>query len=51
MRYSPTALHAEFGRGFTYVAAHREEHRTPSGNMQAFTYCLCRREAAPDPAT
>lgn len=35
--------HAEFGPGFAYVAAHREEHRTPGGSVQAFTYCLCRR--------
>lgn len=44
MCYSVAALHAELGPGFVYVAAHREEHRTPSGNVQAFTYCLCRRE-------
>jgi SAM-dependent methyltransferase len=43
MRYSPAALHAEFADGFAYVAAHREEHRTPSGSVQAFTYCLYRR--------
>lgn len=42
-RYSPSALHAEFGSGFEQVAAHREEHRTPTGAIQAFTYCLCRR--------
>jgi SAM-dependent methyltransferase len=46
-RYSPEALHAEFGQGFAFVTAHREEHRTPSGAMQAFTYCLCRRAGAP----
>jgi len=46
MRYSPDALHAEFGAGFEYVAAHREEHHTPMGGVQAFTYCLCRRAAA-----
>jgi SAM-dependent methyltransferase len=44
MRYSPAALHAEFGPGFRSVAAHREEHRTPSGAIQAFVYCLCQRE-------
>ncbi|MDA1080291.1 MAG: class I SAM-dependent methyltransferase [Gemmatimonadetes bacterium] len=44
VRYSPSTLHAEFGSGFAYVAAHREEHRTPTGAIQAFTYCLCRRE-------
>jgi SAM-dependent methyltransferase len=46
IRYSPASLHAEFGAGFSYVKAEREEHRTPSGSMQAFTYCLCRRIAA-----
>ena len=43
MRYSPEALHAEFGAGFLFVTARREEHRTPTGRIQAFTYCLCRR--------
>jgi SAM-dependent methyltransferase len=43
MRYSPGALHAEFGDGFTFVDAAREEHHTPAGGDQAFTYCLCRR--------
>ena len=43
VRYSPGTLHAEFGPGFEYVAAHREEHHTPMGGVQAFTYCLCRR--------
>ena len=43
MRYSPDALHAEFGSGFQFVKAEREEHRTPSCAIQAFTYCLCRR--------
>jgi SAM-dependent methyltransferase len=44
MRYSPAALHAEFGQGFAFVTAHRE---TPSGAAQAFTYCLCRRAGSP----
>ncbi len=43
MRYSPTSLHAAFGAGFQYLTAQREEHRTPGGSVQAFTYCLCRR--------
>lgn len=50
MRYSPAALHAEFGAGFAYVEAHREEHRTPAGSLQAFTYCLCRRVAVVETA-
>ena len=43
VRYTPDALHAELGAGFAMVAAHREEHHTPSGAVQAFTYCLCTR--------
>ena len=46
MRYSPAALHAQFGEGFAFVAAYREEHRTPTGAVQAFTYCLCQRRTA-----
>lgn len=42
-RYSPTALAAEYSEGFSLVSAHREEHVTPSGSRQAFTYCLLRR--------
>ena len=42
--YSPSAMHAEFGRGFTLLDSEREDHRTPSGVIQAFVYCLCRME-------
>lgn len=41
-RYSAGALHAEFGSGFTLLHSEREVHTTPSGAVQAFTYCLCR---------
>lgn len=41
-RYSPAALQREFGRDFLIVESRREEHATPSGALQAFTYCLCR---------
>jgi SAM-dependent methyltransferase len=41
-RYSPDALHAEFGEGFAVVEREREAHHTPSGGVQWFTYCLCR---------
>lgn len=41
-RYSPEALHGEFGPGFELVERHRELHTTPSGATQAFTYCVCR---------
>ena len=42
VRYSPDAMHAEFGAAFTLVDSVREDHRTPAGSTQAFTYCLCR---------
>ena len=41
-RYSPEALHAEFGASFRLMASEREEHVTPRGVHQAFIYCLCR---------
>ncbi|WP_321917045.1 class I SAM-dependent methyltransferase [Paraburkholderia sp. J11-2] len=43
MRYSPDALHAEFGAPFTLLRQEREEHHTPSGGIQRFIYCLCRK--------
>jgi 2-polyprenyl-3-methyl-5-hydroxy-6-metoxy-1,4-benzoquinol methylase len=43
-RYSPVALHREFGAGFRLVDSHRESHQTPSGAVQAFTYCVLRYE-------
>ncbi len=43
VRYSPEALHAEFGTRFELLESHREVHTTPSGSQQAFTYCVCRR--------
>jgi SAM-dependent methyltransferase len=42
MRYSPEAMHAEFGADFRLLDSRREEHHTPSGSTQAFVYCLCR---------
>jgi SAM-dependent methyltransferase len=42
VRYSPDALHAQFGSGFRLLDSMREEHRTPAGSTQAFVYCLCR---------
>lgn len=45
-RYSAAALRGEFGDGFRIVESRREEHRTPSGAVQAFTYCLCRHQPA-----
>jgi 2-polyprenyl-3-methyl-5-hydroxy-6-metoxy-1,4-benzoquinol methylase len=46
MRYSAEGLHAEFGVPFTLLKHEREEHHTPSGAIQKFIYCLCRREAS-----
>jgi len=44
VRYSSDGLHAEFGASFRPLDSMREDHRTPSGLMQAFVYCLCRLE-------
>ena len=41
-RYSPVALHAEFGAPFHLMTSEREEHVTTAGVRQAFIYCLCR---------
>jgi hypothetical protein len=41
-RYSAAALHDELGPAFELVSSAREEHVTPMGVRQAFTYCLCR---------
>lgn len=46
-RYSPEGLHAEFGPEFRLLVSVREEHRTPGGRTQAFTYCLCRTGPSP----
>ena len=43
-RYSPSALHSQFGVDFRLLAGEREVHITPTGGEQAFTYCLCRFE-------
>ncbi len=42
-RYSPFALHAEFGNEFDLVDSSEETHVTPSGKNQNFIYCLCRK--------
>jgi 2-polyprenyl-3-methyl-5-hydroxy-6-metoxy-1,4-benzoquinol methylase len=41
-RYGPRELHGQFGSDFQLLESTREEHRTPAGAMQPFTYCLCR---------
>lgn len=41
-RYSPDALHEEFGDAFELIATEREVHVTPTAMEQAFNYCLFR---------
>ncbi|MDE3022061.1 MAG: class I SAM-dependent methyltransferase [Pseudomonadota bacterium] len=43
MRYRPETLHAEFGETFLLVAHEKESHQTPSGRIQQFVYCYCRK--------
>jgi len=45
MRYSPDALHAEFGSQFARLASATETHVTPWGTEQEFIYCYCRMPA------
>lgn len=42
MRYSPEALHAQFGESFVLLRQERETHHTPFGTVQKFIYCYCR---------
>ncbi len=42
-RYRPETLHAEFGDAFVLVEHEKEVHHTPSGNVQQFVYCCCRK--------
>ena len=41
-RYGTQELHGQFGSGFQLLESTREEHQTPAGAIQPFTYCLCR---------
>lgn len=50
VRYAPEQLHSEFGSDFQLVEGLREEHATPSGARQAFTYCLLRYEPLVSPS-
>lgn len=43
MRYSADKLHDEFGESFTLLNHKKEAHHTPSGTVQQFVYCYCRR--------
>jgi 2-polyprenyl-3-methyl-5-hydroxy-6-metoxy-1,4-benzoquinol methylase len=42
MRFTPDALHGEFGDDFTKIADAAEIHNTPWGAEQEFVYCYCR---------
>jgi len=46
MRYSADGLHAEFGAPFKLICQEKEAHHTPSGMVQKFVYCYCRKEDA-----
>lgn len=43
MRYRPDELHAEFGEAFALLKHKKEAHHTPTGTVQQFVYCYCRR--------
>jgi SAM-dependent methyltransferase len=43
MRYSADGLHDEFGESFKLLRHEKEAHHTPSGTVQQFVYCYCRR--------
>ena len=42
LRFTPEALHAEFGSDFARIASSTEMHTTPWGAEQEFVYCYCR---------
>ncbi len=42
LRFTPDALHAEFGDGFVKLEDATEIHETPGGTEQEFVYCYCR---------
>ncbi|MGH9716735.1 MAG: class I SAM-dependent methyltransferase [Candidatus Acidiferrales bacterium] len=44
VRYDAAALHGEFGAHFRAVESREEIHRTPSGVVQQYLFCLCRME-------
>jgi ubiquinone/menaquinone biosynthesis C-methylase UbiE len=43
IRYCADELHAEFGESFQLLHHEKEAHHTPSGKVQQFVYCYCRR--------
>ena len=44
VRYDAESLHNQFGVHFNLLDHSEELHRTPSGTVQQFLYCLCRVE-------
>lgn len=42
-RYGAPALADAFGGGFALLGSHRDEHRTPGGSAQSFTWVAMRR--------
>jgi 2-polyprenyl-3-methyl-5-hydroxy-6-metoxy-1,4-benzoquinol methylase len=44
VRYSPETLHDEFGGQFLLVEHKEEAHVTPTGAVQQFIYCYCRKQ-------
>lgn len=38
--------HAEFGEPFVLLGHEEETHHTPSGGIQKFVYCCCRKTAS-----
>lgn len=45
-RYSAQGLYSQFSAAFELVKTTTEAHHTPSGSIQAFVYCWCRRRIA-----
>ncbi len=43
IRYRPEELHDEFGEAFKLLKHSKEAHHTPTGKVQQFVYCYCRR--------
>ena len=46
MRYRADELHAEFGESFALLSHRKEAHHSPSGTVQQFVYCYCRRTSS-----
>lgn len=43
MQYDADTLHQQFGEPFILLGHEEELHKTPSGKIQQFVYCLCRK--------